>query len=350
METLPEQQDPRLEPFFESARVINGVTITPDGRVFVSLSGADGPGMQVAEILPCGSLIPYPDATWNARTDGGGPDGAFVGVNALRIGPDGYLWIVDSGTPAIGTPGVPGGARLIVVDTATDSIVRIHDLDDGVRENSYPDDLRFNGDRVYLTDAGMPGLMVLDTSAGTLRRLLDGHPSARDSRPMHADGTVLRTATGEELRVHADQLEVSPDGQYLYYQPASGPLSRIETRWLDDPNISPDLVASHVESWLETPTTGGTAIDADGRIYLSEPDRRRIITISPDRQVNTLVEDPRLIWSDAMWIDNLGFLWIPASQLNRTAGFSGGNESAVEYPVRIYRMPIDAMPARNDHR
>jgi sugar lactone lactonase YvrE len=349
MEALPEQPDPRLEPVFEAARVINGVTITPEGRVFVSLSGADGPGMQVAEILPCGSLIPYPDATWNSRSDGGGPDGAFVGVNALRIGPDGYLWIVDAGAPGLGSSVVPGGPRLVVVDTATDSVVRVHDLGGATRENSYPDDIRFNGDRVYITDAGIPGLIVLDTAAGTLRRLLDGHESARDTRPMYADGALLRTATGEEVRLHADQLEVSPDGEHLYFQPASGPLARIETRWLDDPNISPDVVASHVETWIETPTTGGTAIDADGRLYLSDPDRRRIITISPDRQVNTLVADPRLIWSDAMWIDNLGYLWIPASQLNRTPGRGGGHES-VEYPVRIYRMPIDAMPAPNDHR
>ena len=108
-------------------------------------------------------------------------------------------------------------------------------------------------------------------------------------------------------------------------------------------------LASHVEqNWVDTPTTGGTAIDAAGIIYLSDTDRRRILQIAPDGKVSTLIEDPRLIWSDAMWIDDAGFLWIPASQQNLTPGFDGGRQS-VSYPVGIYKMQIGAKPAANDH-
>jgi hypothetical protein len=35
--------------------------------------------------------------------------------------------------------------------------------------------------------------------------------------------------------------------------------------------------------------------------------------------MTTLVQDPRLIWVDAMWIDAKGTLWIPWPQLNRGA-------------------------------
>ncbi|ACB95620.1 hypothetical protein [Beijerinckia indica] len=105
--------------------------------------------------------------------------------------------------------------------------------------------------------------------------------------------------------------------------------------WLDDGNFSPAELASHVEQVRgNTPTTGGIAIDDAGTIYLSGTDNRRILAIGADGKVSTLIANPRLIWSDAMWVDNDGFLWIPASQQNPTPGFTGGKRE-VNYPVGI---------------
>ena len=62
---------------------------------------------------------------------------------------------------------------------------------------------------------------------------------------------------------------VSPDGRWLYYQPCSGPLYRIDTRWLDDGSIGDAERAKHVERFADTPPTGGTGIDTAGNIYVS---------------------------------------------------------------------------------
>jgi sugar lactone lactonase YvrE len=345
---LPAEPDPRLIEAYQLDRVCTGVTTTADGWCFVSFPSADRPGVQVAQIAPDGSMRPYPDETWNQVREDHDPAGAFVGVNALRIGPDGHLWIVDSGAAGLGGRSVPWGPRLIVVDTGLDEVIDVYELGRVTRQDSYVDDIRFNGDLVYITDAGAPGLIVLDRASGDLRRVLDNHPGTVDRRPLSADGQILRDRHGDELRVHADQLEVSPDGEYLYFQPASGPMSRIETRWLDDATVPAGSLAERVEPWLDTPTTGGTAIDEDGVMYLGDAERRRILRIQPDRQTDTLIADPRLIWSDAMWIDGDGFLWIPAAQLNRAAGLAGGEQS-IEYPVRIFKMRIGAGPPANDH-
>ncbi|MET8529702.1 L-dopachrome tautomerase-related protein [Micromonospora sp. NPDC005172] len=339
MPLLPTEEDPRLTSALTENRVCTGVT-TLRGRVFVSYPSADGPGVQVAEALPDGGRNPYPDATWN-RPDQS-PDGAFVHVNGLRAGPDGRLWIVDSGAPQLGARQVPGGPRLIVVDVDRDRVDRIHHLDAAVRPDSYIDDVRFHDGTAYLTDAGAPGLVVLDLDSGRCRRVLDGHPSTVGG-PVVADGRALRDPSGAEVCLHADQLEVSPDGRWLYYQPASGGMSRIGTRWLDDPTLSPAELARRVEPWWDTPSTGGTAIDALGTIYVSDVERRRVLALAPDRSVRTLVADPRLSWVDAMWLDTDGQLWMPAAQLHLTAGLNGGH-SAVDYPVEVYRMPVDAVP------
>jgi len=285
MSTLPTEEDPRLTPVLAEDRVCTGVT-TVRGRVFLSYPAADRPGVQVVEALPDGRREPYPDAGWN-RT-GQSPEGAFVHVNGLRAGPDGSLWIIDSGAAEIGGPQVPGGARLIVVDPETDQVGRVYQLGAAVRPTSYVDDVRFNGRVAYLSDAGEPGLIVLDLDSGHARRVLEGHPSTTGG-PLVADGRALRTPEGGEVRLHVDQLEVSPDGRWLYYQPASGGMSRVGTRWLDDPSLSVDELARRVEHWCDTPSTGGTAIDAAGTIYLSDVERRRVLALTPDGDVRTLV-------------------------------------------------------------
>ncbi|WP_433120577.1 L-dopachrome tautomerase-related protein [Micromonospora sp. CA-246542] len=338
------EEDPRLTPVLAEERVCTGVT-TLRGRIFLSYPSADGPGVQVVEALPDGRRNPYPDAAWNAQDQP--PDGTFVHVNALRAGPDGRLWIIDSGAPQLGGDQVPGGARLIVVDVDGDRVDRVYHLDGAVRPHSYVDDVRFHDGTAYVTDAGAPGLIVVDLDSGACRRVLDGHPSTVGS-PVVADGRALRDPGGAEVCLHADQLEVSPDGRWLYYQPASGGMSRIGTRWLDDPTLSADELARRVEPWSDTPSTGGTAIDARGTIYVSDVENRRILAVGPDRSVRTLVADQRLNWVDAMWLDTEGQLWLPAAQLHLTAGFNGGHP-AVAYPVHIYRMPVDAGPPPSDH-
>ena len=97
--------------------------------------------------------------------------------------------------------------------------------------------------------------------------------------------------------VYADQLEVSPDGKYFYFQPASGGMSRIATCYLDQAFYNSSLatgpLSSYVEPYAHTPPTGGTAIDAQGNIYNSDTDSQRIIKIAPNGTMTTLVQDSK---------------------------------------------------------
>ncbi|MBB3173907.1 sugar lactone lactonase YvrE [Endobacter medicaginis] len=274
-------------------------------------------------------------------------DGAdrFVGVNALRIGPDGDLWVVDRGGPGIGKPLAPHGPKLLRFDIASARLARSYDLGAVTLPWSFVDDVRFNGRRAYLTDAGDPGLIVLDLDSGRGRRVLQGHPSTVAQTPLVAEGRPLRDAKGDPVVIHADQLEISPDGRWFYYQPSNGRLSRIETRFLDDPALSDAELGRHVERFADTPSTGGTAIDANGTIYLSDTDRSRILTISPTGRIATLIADPRLVWVDAMWIDDHGNLLMPASQLNRTAGLHDGT-SVVRPPIVLYSLALGVKAVR----
>ncbi|MEO3868724.1 L-dopachrome tautomerase-related protein [Nonomuraea sp. B12E4] len=341
---------PSLVTAFRLRQLSNAVTTTPGGRTFIGFPHMQGEnGMSVAEAGAGNRLIPYPDAAWNAWESGKDPRQAFVRVNALRIGPDGNLWVVDTGMPGFGESLVPGGSKIVAIDVRTDKVRRVYSLAQVSHPRSYINDIRFHGDRAYITDAGDPGaLIVLDLGTGAARRVLEGAPSTTARRTIMAEGKPMIGPDGKPVRINADQLEVSPDGEYLYFQPLSGPLHRVRTRWLNDPAMSGRELSGLVEPWVDTPSTGGTAIDAAGNIYLSDVDHPRILRISPDRQVTTVIQDRRLLWPDALWIDGTGNLWIPIAQNNRLAQFQGGR-SHVVLPAHIYKLKIDARPAPNDH-
>ncbi len=344
----PRSPDGTLETALSINTVTNGVATTRDGRIFLVLARIDGSdGPRVVEWVD-GKPKPYPEGLWNEWTAGKAASTGFVRVNALRVGPDGDLWIVDVGAPGIGNPKLPGGPKLVRIDLAANKVRRIYELDVTTTDKSFIDDVRFNGRHAYVTDAGAPGLIVLDLESGASRRVLDADPSTTAQKPLSAEGQPMLGPDGKPVYIHADQLEVSPDGRWLYYQPCSGPLYRIETRWLDDASIDDAERARHVERFADTPPTGGTAIDVAGNIYVSDTDQLRVIKVTPEGKVSTLIQDPRLLWVDAMWIDAAGDLWIPAAQLNRMAPFQRGT-SKVAFPVHVYKLRIGQPPPQNDH-
>ncbi len=319
--------------------------------MFVEFPRAAGnPGPSLASLGADGSLLPYPGGGWNAWSPGGKADPAqsFVGLNAVHLAPDNSLWVVDTGVPGPGRQALPGGTKLVRIDLARNAVSRIYPLPAVVlRPRSMIDNIRFNGAHAYITDAGAPGLIVLDLDSGAARRLLDGDASTTARRPIVVDGAILRGPDNKPVMIHADQLEVSPDGTFLYYQPLPGPMWRIPTRLLDDAKASPAAVSGGVEFWYDTPALGGTAIAPDGTLYLDDVENNSVLSLTPGRVLTTLVRDPRLHWPDAPFLHD-GLLTIPVPQLDRSAAFHHG-KSEIRFPVEMFELRVPAsapLPAR----
>lgn len=325
--------------------VPNGVAETTDRRVFVDFPRIDPsqPNPSIAELGPNGAVLPWPGGAWNAWKPGSDPAHAFVSVNAIHAGPHGLLYVVDNGAVGfIGHAPVPGAAKIVALDPAKNAVVRVYPLGpDVLKPRSAPDDIRFHGERAYVTDAGAPGLIVLDLETGRARRVLDRDPSTTAQRPAIVDGAILRTPDGKPAAIHADQLEVSPDGRTLYMQPLPGPMYRLDTKLLDDPSTPPGALSKAVQFWYDTPSLGGTAIDSEGNLYLADLGTDSILRLAPDRKLGLVVRDPRLHWADALAFDGQGNLLVPVPQLDRTAAFNHG-KTAIERPVAIYRIKVGA--------
>jgi quercetin dioxygenase-like cupin family protein len=316
----------------------NGVTMSADGRIFVNFPRlAEGSGQSVGEIGADGRSHAYPGGAWNEWKPGKPAEAAFVGTNAVRIGPEGDLWVVDTGTPSFGAQTIAGGPKIVRIDLKRNTVGRVYPLAaDVALAKSDVDDIRFNGHLAYLTDAGVPGIIVLDLDTGKARRVLDHDRSTTASRPIMVDGEMLRGPDSNDVMVHADRMEVSPDGQWLYFQTLAGPMYRIETKWLDDPSAEHAKVSQQAKFWFDTPPLGGTAIDDYGNLYLEDLANGSVLKLTPDRQLTTVIRDHRLHWVAAPWLEH-GYLYLPEAQLDRIAPFRHGH-AQIQWPLHIYRL------------
>lgn len=313
------------------------------GRVFLAgprWTGSKGP--QLAVLDEDGKPVPYPDRAWNAWRKEEPNGSAFININAIHLDTNGGLWVVDTGSPDFGGDPLPQGAKLVRIDLASDRVDRVIPLGPELAlPGSYIDDVRFNGDKAYLTDAGRPAIIVLTVSSGAGRRVLDDHPAAtaRDGRPIVLSGQVVKAPGGAPLKVHVDPLEVSNDGKWLLFGPLEGPWSRVPTRMLDDPAVTGEDIAAAVEPWADLPPVGGTAMAPDGNLYFADLATDSIRVRRPDGRFKTLVTDPALHWVDAPFLDADNRLWLPVPQMDRVALFHEGRPQT-RWPIALYILDL----------
>lgn len=92
--TCPGPEDSRVQTAITLETPSNGVSTTPDGRIFLLYARVDGStGPQVVEYnSTTNTTSPYPDVSWNNYTQGSDPSTHLIRTNSQRIGPDGSLW------------------------------------------------------------------------------------------------------------------------------------------------------------------------------------------------------------------------------------------------------------------
>jgi hypothetical protein len=336
-------QAPALQSALTCDLDITGIT-TRKGRTFACAQArGEALGPQVVEIVE-GKPRPFPDAAWNAWKEGDDGSKAFVGVSALRVGQDHALWVIDRGAPRLGEERVFGAAKAVRIDLDANQVTRVYDLAGVTRTQSAPAQIRFNGLRAYIADEGWPGIIVLKIATGETWRALTDETLVAAQRPVRAGGRPVRSDGGRIIEPGAGLIEVAPEGDVLYLQPPSGPMARIATRFLDDPRLPPGAVGAELYPFAATPSSWGTAMDAEGTMYVSDIDRSRILTVSPKGKVETLFADPRLAFVAALWIDDAGNLLAPAARLDQTGAFDA--DDTAKGPFTVWSYPLGVRPLR----
>lgn len=104
---------------------------------------------------------------------------------------------------------------------------------------------------------------------------------------------------------------------------------------------------SLLQTWLkvlkfryQTGALGGTAMGSMGNLYLEDLASDAILKLSPDRKLTKVIQDRRLHWADAPWLQD-GYLYLPVAQIDRAPQFNG-NVSKIARPLTISRLQMTA--------
>lgn len=345
-------QDWQLELVARFEHQVTGVSVSEDDRIFVNFPRwTEDNAVSVAELKKDGSLAPYPNKEWNAwrnaRQDEVTPQDHWVCVQSVVADGRGSLWVLDPAAPAQAHM-VAGGAKLVQVDLASDKVVRTIAFDeDAAPQGSYLNDVRLSNDGkyAYITDSGVVGaILVVDLAADKTVRLLDGHASTQMKKGLDvkADGAVLRRPDGRGVAFSADGIELSGDGQYLYWQAIKGDtLYRIPTSALVEQGLQGKDVGEAVEDYGHNGVNDGLLFDrGSNRMLLTavqdDAIKMRDLDQGPQAEARVLVQDKRLRWPDTFTQGPDGTVYVTSSHIQDSAFFKP--EAPAALPTELWKL------------
>jgi sugar lactone lactonase YvrE len=365
-----------------------GLAISSTGRFFASYTRGNY-AFTLGEAVNKTAETPYPSAdlnlpvsqlntTWNGIPFGSNNATGLISVQALYITPQNArrpetLWVVDTGRPTImdesGAPTMPyaqpGGPKIVGISLANDSVYATYTFPASVHfPDSYMNDIRFDlrpnitasGQGVaYIVDSsdeGRPGFIVLDLGSGESWRRLTQHPSVlrvdRDV-PSYQGIPFYQRSIGtpiQTLREGLDGVQLSPDGQRLYYSaltsnylysiPTANLLSRIASNPLAE-IAAANNVTNHGQ---RGGNTNGFEGDSNGLIYQLIPEHNAVYAYNPATlQTEPFVRDPRIIWPDGASVGEDGYMYLNINQLPYQPNWNEGVDKR-QYPGAVVRCKL----------
>lgn len=306
---------------------VTGITMSEDGRMFVNFPRwRAGVPFSVAEVSGNGSHKPYPDREMNTWENGNAISPyKFVCVQSV-VAYMGKLYVLDTKNPSMKQ--ILDVPTIYVFDLRTDELCETYKLADSTKQASYTNDLRVDdkAGKIYLTDSGAPGLIVVDIESGKNYRVLDGHPFTT-AEVSHIDAG----GKGYDGTIHSDGIALDRKNHILYFHALTGyTLYGIPTRQLISREINEEQIFR-----MKTPAPDGMIIDEKGNLYMGDLEKNAVVYLTPDRkEFRTLVQGGNISWPDTFTIYK-DELYFTNSRIHEAVG----DISEMSFPVDKVKLP-----------
>lgn len=216
--------------------------------------------------------------------------------SALARADDGAIWVVNA------RPGAQ--PSLLKLDAETGTLQSRIDASPDV----YDGTSRFiaiavHAPMIYLADEGDAALVTYDLEKKIWRRFFTHYPAMLGQRPMKIDGREVRAADGRPLQRNISHLALQRDGAWLYLQTPTGPLYRLKTELLRDPDFTPVELMESLTEWRRTPTIGGITVGPDDTLYLIDRSEGRVLSFDAGRNPFMKLADQRLVDAQTPYVD-----------------------------------------------
>jgi hypothetical protein len=312
--------------------MITNAAVSSRGRLFGNFPRwTDVPTPSVGEATAAGGFKPFPGGTWNEWQPGLSPDERFVCTHGLHADRDNNLWVIDDASPHHGEM-VEGGAKLVQIDLETNRVSRIYALGpDLAPPGAVLSHMRVDTRFLYVTDSGLGVIVVIDRASGRGHRVLEGASCSRADRSITPviHGKPMTHPNGRVPIINLSHLELSPDGAWMYFTPLFGPtLWRVETRYLQDPNLASEAPA-RVEAVVRIPPVTGITSDAAGTLYFSALTEDGVLRMEAEGKLQTVIRDDRISGPNEGSIGPDGCYYFPNSQAPR-----------VNRPYEVFRIEL----------
>ena len=324
-----------LELVAELDQAPGNIAVTPDGRLILSQHPIFRPDIKVVELLPDGSVRPFPNQAWNSPREEGGV--GFDGVLGIQATADGLVWMLDNGR---------GSSRLVAWDTNRDELHRIIEVGAPARaRRSFFNDIAVdpvNG-QIIITDASAKhaALVVVDLKTGSARRLLEGHPSVQ-AEPIAmtiGERTYAVDRDGKpKASTAVDGITIDPRSEWVYYGASQSlDLWRVRAADLADVSLTAAQLAARIERYGDRPVCDGITMDGAGNVYITDLTDYAVGVVAPSGEYRVLYRDEQqLSWPDGLAFGPDQYVYVVSNQLHLSVPFNRGKD-LTEPPFYVTR-------------
>ncbi|PSW16216.1 hypothetical protein C9J01_04235 [Photobacterium rosenbergii] len=323
------------------------ITVTEQGRTFLSMQPLDAPELRVVELLKDGTTKAFPNQDWADGPEKG--DVGFSSVIGIDSTPDGVVWILD-----MGSENAP--AQIVAWDSVNNRLFKQIEISKEVMvANSFLQDFALDTKRnlMYIADTSLgnlfgeptPAFVVVDLETGKSRRVLESHPALLS--PLHdleIDGSLM-AAKREDGSVDALYLGLNPitidkEFEWVYFGTVNGSaIYRIPASALANNKLSDQSLAEEIEFYSEKRPSDGMIISDTGVIYVGDVEKNAIGMVRNGQYQIFAQDDKRLSWADGFSIQN-GYLYVTQNSLHLNPALNEGEEGATK-PYHVLRIKLD---------